>query len=128
MDSSSTEQSGDHEIFQADVDFADLCFNAEQAAEKAVEAVFIHRGETFPHTHDLQHLIRLLKGNGQKVPKYVHEAKELTRFAVLTRYPGLGSPITQPPIWPRRPYRVRRAAMGGAADWRLRQRVLSTEY
>jgi HEPN domain-containing protein len=94
MDSSREEQSGDSAV-QADVDFADLCFDAQQAAEKAVKAVFIHRGETFPHTHDLQHLIRLLKGNGQKVPKYVHEAKELTRFAVLTRYPGLGSPITR---------------------------------
>lgn len=26
-----------------DVDFADLCFDAQQAAEKAIKAVFIHR-------------------------------------------------------------------------------------
>ena len=31
-----------------DVDLEDLCFDAQQAAEKAVKAVFIHRGESFP--------------------------------------------------------------------------------
>ena len=34
-----------------EVDFADICFDAQQAAEKAIKAVFIHRGETFPFSH-----------------------------------------------------------------------------
>ncbi len=73
------------------VDLAELCFDAQQAAEKAIKAVFIHRGEAFPLTHDLERLIRLLRGNGQNVPKYVDAAKELTRFAVTMRYPNFGS-------------------------------------
>ncbi|HBI43733.1 MAG TPA: DNA-binding protein [Planctomycetales bacterium] len=78
-----------------DVDFADLCFDAQQAAEKSIKAVFIHRSETFPYTHDIEKLIRLLERNGLKVPKYVQAAKELTRFAHKTRYPGMGKPVTR---------------------------------
>ncbi len=47
-----------------DVGFADLCFDAQQAAEKAIKAVFVRRGETFPYSHDLERLLRLLEGNG----------------------------------------------------------------
>jgi len=82
-------------IIRDDVDFADLCFDAQQAAEKAIKAIFIHRGETFPYSHDLERLLDLLEKNGIKVPKYVHAAKELTRFAHVTRYPGLADPVTK---------------------------------
>ena len=68
---------------------------AQQAAEKSIKAVFVKRGETFPFSHDLERLIQLLEANGHKVPKYVHRAKELTRFAHVTRYPGLADPVTQ---------------------------------
>ena len=30
-----------------------FCFDAQQAAEKAIKAVFIHRGESFPYIHNL---------------------------------------------------------------------------
>ena len=39
----------------------DLCFEAQQAAEKAIKAVFVHRGESFPYIHDLDELL-----NGSK--------------------------------------------------------------
>src|SRR6266446_7005069 len=73
----------------------DLCFDAQQAAEKAVKAVFIHRGWAFPYTHDLTRLLGLLDRSSLKIPKYVRRADELTRFAVETRYPGLSGPVTQ---------------------------------
>jgi HEPN domain-containing protein len=38
----------------------DLCFEAHQAAEKAIKAVFVHRGESFPFIHDLAKLLGLL--------------------------------------------------------------------
>lgn len=79
----------------ADVELEDLCFDAQQAAEKAVKAVLIHRGETFPYTHDLDRLLRLLERSGQRVPKYISVCKELTRFAYATRYPGLAAPVTK---------------------------------
>ncbi len=72
----------------------DLCFDAQQAAEKAVEAVFIHRGERFPYVHDLNQLLQLLEDNGLSIPKYVREADQLSRYAVETRYPGLSAPVT----------------------------------
>lgn len=78
-----------------DVDFADLCFDAQQAAEKSIKAVFVHRSETFPYSHDIEKLIRLLESNGLKVPNYVLAAKELTPFAHKTRYPGMGKPVTR---------------------------------
>ena len=64
-----------------DVDLEDLCFDAQQAAEKCVKAIFIQRRESFPYVHDIGKLLRLLEGRGIKVPKYVWEAKELSRYA-----------------------------------------------
>ncbi len=58
-----------------DVDLEDLCFDAQQAAEKGVKAVFIKRGETFPFSHDLDQLLRLLERNGLRIPQYVDEAR-----------------------------------------------------
>jgi len=60
----------------------DLCFDAQQAAEKALKALLICRGVRFPYVHDL------------KVPETVREAARLTRYAVVTRYPGLVEPVT----------------------------------
>jgi HEPN domain-containing protein len=77
------------------VDLADLCFDAQQCAEKAIKAVFVHRRETFPYVHDLKRLIGLLQRKGVKIPKYLHQAKELTRYAFVTRYPGEESSVTQ---------------------------------
>lgn len=72
----------------------DLCFNAQQAAEKAIKAVFICRGVVFPYVHDLKRLLRLLTRNGAKVPKYAWAAQELTPFAIEVRYPGHAPPVT----------------------------------
>lgn len=72
----------------------DLCFDAQQAAEKAIKAVFICQGEAFPYVHELKKLLRKLKSNGVKIPKYVWEADKLLDYAVATRYPGEGDPVT----------------------------------
>src|SRR5947208_14516456 len=60
----------------------DLCFDAQQAAEKAVKAVFVHRGWAFPYTHNLTRLLAILEQRGLKIPKYVRRADGLIRFAV----------------------------------------------
>jgi HEPN domain-containing protein len=73
----------------------DLCFDAQQAAEKAIKAVFIRRAEPFPYTHDLGKLLQNLTNNGLKIPKYVWEADDLSPFAVVTRYPGTVGPVSQ---------------------------------
>ncbi|MEA3309375.1 MAG: HEPN domain-containing protein [Chloroflexota bacterium] len=75
--------------------FEDLCFNAQQAAEKALKALLIARQIEFPYVHDLVKLLELLEGNGQKVPAAVREAARITRYAVVTRYPGVLDLVTR---------------------------------
>lgn len=72
----------------------DLCFDAQQAAEKALKAVLIHRGVTFPYVHDLAELLTSLLQAGEAIPEAVKEAGRLTRFAIVTRYPGVSEPVT----------------------------------
>jgi len=72
----------------------DLCFDAQQAAEKALKALLLHRGVRFPYVHDLAEHIGLLEQSGQEVPGAVRQAARLTRYAVVTRYPGLFEPVT----------------------------------
>ncbi|MCK5269980.1 MAG: HEPN domain-containing protein [Sedimentisphaerales bacterium] len=73
----------------------DLCFNAQQAAEKAFKAVFLHKGIRFRFIHDLHELITELQRNGVEVPKKLYGAAGLTEYAVETRYPGGREPVTE---------------------------------
>ena len=47
----------------------DLCFDAQQAAEKAIKAVLIKRKTAFPYVHDLAELISLVEASGAAVPQ-----------------------------------------------------------
>jgi len=73
----------------------DLCFDAQQAAEKAIKAVLLHLAIRFPYVHDLTALLALIEQGGTSVPEPVREAGRLTRFAVVTRYPGIAEPVTR---------------------------------
>src|SRR5229473_314300 len=73
----------------------DLCFDAQQAAEKAIKAVFVQRRLAFPFTHDLVHLLTNLRRAGLKIPKYLNRAKGLTPYAVEIRYPGTSGPVSE---------------------------------
>ena len=65
----------------------DLCFDAQQAAEKAIKAVLIHLNVWFPRTHDLDlaELLTLVEKAGQRVPEQVKRASILTPYAVESR-------------------------------------------
>jgi HEPN domain-containing protein/predicted nucleotidyltransferase len=63
------------------------CFHAQQAVEKAVKAVLLARNVDFPYTHNLEELVNELTSRGLAVPIDLISAKELTRYAALTRYP-----------------------------------------
>jgi HEPN domain-containing protein len=65
-----------------DVLFEDLCFDAQQAAERALKAVLISGGRRFPRTHDLAELLHLVAAMGLDLPPEVLEAKRLTPYAV----------------------------------------------
>ena len=72
----------------------DFCFHAQQAAEKALKALLIHRNIRFRYVHNVGELIGALEQAGGDVPETVREAASLTDFAVEARYPGLGEPVT----------------------------------
>lgn len=73
----------------------DLCFDAQQAAEKAVKALLIRARVPFPSVHDLAALVSLLESAGEVVSPELKEAERLTRFAVAARYPGLEELVTE---------------------------------
>jgi HEPN domain-containing protein len=54
--------------------YEDLCFDCQQAAEKALKALLIYIGIPFPKTHSLNMLIALLKGQNIQVPTEVESA------------------------------------------------------
>jgi len=72
----------------------DLCFDAQQAAEKAIKAVLIYKQIRYPYIHDLGKLLFLAERRKIKVPITVRRAARLTRYAVSSRYPGLDEPVS----------------------------------
>jgi HEPN domain-containing protein len=89
----------------------DLCFEAQQAAEKAVKAVLRFSEIDFPRTHDIGELLALLNKSEQKVPQELWKADELSQYAVETRYPGPAEPVT------RREYRRAVATAQKVVKW-----------
>jgi HEPN domain-containing protein len=71
----------------------DLCFHAQQSAEKAVKALLIWHGIKFPYVHDLAALLTLLEKATSDLPDSIRQAERLTQFAVETRYPGAAPPV-----------------------------------
>ena len=73
----------------------DLCFDEQQAAEKALKAVLVEREVRFPYVHDLATLPTLIDHTSQEIPPLVRQAGRLTRFAVTARYPSVAEPVTE---------------------------------
>lgn len=63
-----------------------LCFFAQQAAEKAVKAVLIHCGIEFPKTHNIAALVALLPTRFPRTAE-LEAATILTAHATFLRYP-----------------------------------------
>ena len=64
-----------------------LCFHTQQAAEKALKAVLVSYGISFPMTHSLRILLDLLH-DCISIPEEVEDASSLTDYSVMARYPG----------------------------------------
>ena len=93
------------------VDWADLCYLAQQAAEKAVKAVYRLVERPHRYTHNLEELGSGLEKAGLSIPDVVKEAVVLTRYAVETRYPTIGELVTEDE------YREAVALAQGVVDW-----------
>jgi HEPN domain-containing protein len=75
--------------------YEDLCYQAQQAAEKALKAVFVARKIPYPFTHDINALLSGLEHHGLSVPEDLWDAVTLTSYASDTRYPGFGRPVDE---------------------------------
>jgi HEPN domain-containing protein len=71
----------------------DLCFEAQQAAEKALKALLIHFAGDYPRTHAFTSLIARLDAY-VTVPPNIRDVVELTDYAVEMRYPGDYHPVS----------------------------------
>jgi len=78
-----------------DIRAGQVCFHAQQAAEKAIKAVLLSREVEFPLTHDLEELVEIAEGSGLRLPEDITQVGLLTPYAVETRYPGYWAEITQ---------------------------------
>jgi HEPN domain-containing protein len=78
-----------------EVVWEDLCFEAQQAAEKAIKAILVLQGIDFPKTHQIASLLGLLDQSGLKVPEELWKADNLTDYAVEARYPDRVMPVTE---------------------------------
>ena len=74
--------------------YEDLCFQLQQAAEKALKAFLIYHGIEPPITHSLVLLLRKVR-QVTDYPEELERVIELEDYAVQTRYPGEYAPVEE---------------------------------
>jgi HEPN domain-containing protein len=74
--------------------YEDLCFQAQQAAEKALKGVLIYYQEEPEFTHNINVVLDALSKHTE-VPDDLRKAAKLTDYAVFTRYPGEYDDLTK---------------------------------
>jgi len=77
-----------------DILYEDLCFQAQQAVEKALKGLLIFYNVEPEKTHNLVTLIKELS-KYTEVPEEINETAILNDYAVQTRYPGEYTPINE---------------------------------
>ena len=70
-----------------DIAYEDLCFEAQQCAEKSLKALLVVHNEELTKTHSFGVLIAKLE-KYMEVPNEIRQVGELSDYAVQTRYPG----------------------------------------
>ncbi len=66
----------------------DLCFDAQQATEKALKGLLAFTNISIPKTHSISFLIKTLEDGAIPIPTSIIDSVTLTSYAVETRYPG----------------------------------------
>jgi HEPN domain-containing protein len=80
---------------KADVLLDDLCFQAQQAAEKALKALCVLLNIQLPRAHDIGYLIDQIRETRTEIPESINAARILTAYAVASRYPSENPPATK---------------------------------
>ena len=76
------------------IHYEDLCFQLQQAAEKALKGLLIYYGTEPEFTHNVEILLKEIK-KIIDIPENIKETVQLTNYAVQTRYPGEYDEITK---------------------------------
>jgi len=74
--------------------YEDLCYQSQQAVEKALKGLLIYYGVEPEFTHNIEILLNEVK-KFTDIPENIKEAALLTNYAVQTRYPGEYDEITK---------------------------------
>jgi HEPN domain-containing protein len=74
--------------------YEDLCYQAQQAVEKALKGLLIYYGVEPEFTHNIGILLADLEKH-INIPDNVKQSMKLTIYAVQTRYPGEYDEITK---------------------------------
>jgi len=72
----------------------DFCYQAQQAAEKALKAVLISRGVNVPWTHSIEELLDAMPPD-LAIDDELRAAASLTFYGTTTRYPMTEPPVTE---------------------------------
>jgi len=74
--------------------FEDLCYQSQQAVEKALKGLLIFYCVEPEYTHNIEILLNEVK-KFTDIPENIKEAAQLTNYAVQTRYPGEYDEVTK---------------------------------
>lgn len=68
-----------------------VCFHAQQCAEKYLKAYLQEHDRDIPKIHKLLDLLKLCKEIDSSLEILLSDLKELERFAINVRYPGMSA-------------------------------------
>jgi HEPN domain-containing protein len=74
--------------------YEDMCYQAQQSAEKALKGLLIYYNEEPEFTHNIDRLLKNLS-KFVEVPDNIKDTIKLTKYAIETRYPGEYDDITK---------------------------------
>jgi HEPN domain-containing protein len=74
--------------------YEDLCYQSQQAVEKTLKGLLIYYGVDPEYTHNIGLLLNELE-KFTEIPENIKLATNVTKYAVLTRYPGEYDEITK---------------------------------
>jgi len=74
--------------------YEDLCYQSQQAVEKILKGLLIYYGVDPEFTHNIGLLLNELE-KFTEIPENIKLATNVTKYAVITRYPGEYDEITK---------------------------------
>jgi len=81
-------------IINKNIYYEDLCYQSQQAVEKALKGLLIFYGVDPEYTHNIGLLLNELE-KFTEIPENIKLSTNVTKYAVITRYPGEYDEITK---------------------------------